>query len=146
MGRAVVDDPKDTAGVTVRGLAHDLSHQAIEWFNTSALLATPENLCSVNIQGCQIGPGTTAGILMFDAGGLVRTWGQGRMLTNACLDAGFFVGTDHEFVGPEGLPLPLSRIQVEDAPGFGGEIGIARKYPAAMLPWSDGIFVQPTPH
>ena len=134
MGGAVVDDPKHTAGVAVRGLAHDLSHQTIEWGNAGSLLATPKHFGSVNVECCQIGPGAAAAVFMFKASGLARMRGQRRMLADACLDAGFLVGTDHELVGLEGLPLPVSGIEVEDAPGLGGEIRVAREYPAAMLP------------
>jgi len=41
------------------------------------------------------------------------------------------------------LPAPL--VQVQQAPGLGLKIGIARKDPAAVLPRADGILVQPTP-
>ena len=41
------------------------------------------------------------------------------------------------------LPAPL--VQVQDAPGLGLEVRIAREDPAAVLPRSDGVLVQPAP-
>lgn len=99
MGGAVVNDPEHAAGVAVRGLVHDLCDKAIEWVDAGSFLATAEDLRSVNVECGQIGPGAAAGVLMFDAGGLTLTRGQGRMLTDSGLDAGFLVGTDHELVG-----------------------------------------------
>lgn len=146
VGGVVVHDPEHTPGVAVRGLVHDLSNQTIERLDASIPLAMPEDFSSVHIESCHVGPGSAAGVLVFDAGGLAWKRRQRSMLTNACLDAGFLVGTDHELVAAESLLLPLSGIQVENAPGFVGEIPIAREYPAAMLPGADGIFFQPSPH
>jgi len=41
--------------------------------------------------------------------------------------------------------LPRSAIQIEDAVGFGGEIGIARKDPTAVVPRANGVLVEPAP-
>ena len=99
----------------------------------------------MNIEGCQIGPGATAGVFLFNASALARTRGQGRMLAEARLDAGFLVGTGDELVGLKRLPVPLSGVEVEDTPSLGGEIWVTREYPAAMLPRADGVFVEPPP-
>lgn len=44
------------------------------------------------------------------------------------------------------MALPLPTVQVEDEPRLRGEVQIAGKYPAAMLPGADGVFVEPPPH
>jgi hypothetical protein len=68
------------------------------------------------------------------------------MQAYTCLNAGLLVGADHELVGAQALPLPATGVQIQDACGLGLELGIAREDPAAMLPGSDGVFVQPAPH
>ena len=67
------------------------------------------------------------------------------MDAQAGLDAGLLVGGDDELVRAQRLPLPAARIQVQDAPGLGLEVGVAREDPAAMLPRADRILVQPAP-
>ena len=42
-------------------------------------------------------------------------------------------------------PFPTSLVQVQDSSGLDLEVRVARKDPAAVLPWSDGVFVQPSP-
>ena len=61
------------------------------------------------------------------------------------LDAGFLVGRDDVLVLAQRLSLPASLVQVQDAPGLGLEVRIARKNPAAVLPRPDCVLVQPTP-
>jgi hypothetical protein len=39
----------------------------------------PEHFGSVNVEGCQIGPGSTTGVFPFNASGLARMRGQRRM-------------------------------------------------------------------
>ena len=57
------------------------------------------------------------------------------------LDTGLLIGRDDELVLAQRLPLPAPLVQVQDAPGLGLEVRIARKDPAAVLPGADGIFV-----
>ena len=61
------------------------------------------------------------------------------------LDAGLLVGRDDVLILAQRLPLPAPLVQIQDAPGLGLEVQIARKDPAAVLPRPDGVFVQPTP-
>lgn len=146
MGRTVVDDPKYAAGITVGGLVHDLSDEAIERIDAGGLLTTAEDLCSVNVEGSQVGPGASARIFVFDPGGRTRTWRQGRVFSDAGLNAGFLVSADNEFIGFQGFVLPLPSIQIENAAGFGSEVWIAREDPATVLPGADRVFVEPAPH
>jgi len=61
------------------------------------------------------------------------------------LDAGLLVSGDDVFVLAQRLTLPAVLVQVQDAPGLGLEVRIARKDPAAVLPRPDRVLVQPTP-
>lgn len=146
MRGAVVNDPEDAAGVAVRGLVHDLCDQAIKWVDAGGFLAPAKELRSVNVEGGQIGPGAAAAVLMFDAGGLSLTRRQRRVPPDSGLDTVFLVGTDDEIVGFEGVALPLPAVEVQDAPRLRGEVRVAGKYPAAMLPGADGVFVEPSPY
>ena len=67
------------------------------------------------------------------------------MNAHSRLDAGLLVGGDDVLVLAQRLPLPASLVQVQDAPGLGLEVRIARKDPAAVLPRPNGVFVQPAP-
>jgi hypothetical protein len=56
------------AGVAVGGFGHDLGDEPIEGIDAGGLLATAEDLCPMNVECRQVGPGAAAGVLMFDAG------------------------------------------------------------------------------
>src|SRR6476660_7264959 len=68
MSRAVVHDPKDTASRFIRLLPHDFAHQPIDGSNSTFDFTAAEDSCSMDIPGCQVGPGPHAEVLMFDAG------------------------------------------------------------------------------
>jgi len=61
------------------------------------------------------------------------------------LNAGLFIGGDHEFIVLQWLFLPLAGIEIQYAAGFGSEVRVAGKYPAAVVPRPNGVFVQPAP-
>src|SRR5712692_4232704 len=143
---AVVDDPKDVARIAVGRGGHDLRDEAIEGLDAGGLLTTAEDLCSVHVEGSHVGPSATASVLVLDPCSLSGARRQGRMFADASLDAGLLVGADHELVGFEGFALPLAGVEIEDAPGLGGEVRIAREDPSAVLPGANGVFVEPAPH
>jgi hypothetical protein len=60
-------------------------------------------------------------------------------------DAGLLVRRKHEFVVLQGLDLPDSLVEVEQASGFDRELRVARKNPTAVKPRSNRVFVEPTP-
>ena len=68
------------------------------------------------------------------------------MDTQSGLNAGLLVGRNDELIQAQRLALPTPFVKVQDALGLDLELRIARKYPAAMLPGPDSIFVQPAPH
>ena len=145
MRRPVVHNPEHPASVAVWGLAHDLLDQPLEGGDARCCFAAPKHLGAVHVEGGKIGPSSSARILVLDAYRLAGPSRQARMGAYAGLDAGLLVSGDDKLVLAQRLPLPAARIQVQDAPGFCLEVRIARKYPAAMLPWTDRVLVQPPP-
>ncbi len=63
----------------------------------------------------------------------------------AGLNAGFFVGADHVVIGAQLFPLPDALIKVKNTTGLLGKVRIAWKNPAAILPGSNGVSIEPTP-
>src|SRR5713101_354626 len=143
---AVVHDPEDVASIAVGRDGHDLRDEAVEGLDAGGFLATAEDLCSVYVERSHVGPGATASVLVLDPCSLSGARRQGRVFADASLDAGLLVGADHELVGFEVFALPLAGVEIEDAPGFGGEVRIAREDPGAVLPGPNGVFVEPAPH
>jgi len=93
----------------------------------------------------QASPRSATSVFMFNLHGAARACGQGRMDPRAGLDTGFFVGGEHVFVVPQGRAFPFFCVQVQEPPRFFLEEGIAGKYPATVLPRTNGILVQPPP-
>lgn len=143
---AIVHDPENPTRVTVGRLGHDLGDKAVERLDAGGLITASEDLCAVNIECRQVSPGTAALVFVFYSHGLIRACGQGRVLSNACLDAGFLIGRKHEVIGFQGLAFPLPGVEVEDASRLLGELGVAREYPGAVMPRADGVLVNPAPH
>ena len=131
---AVVHDPEDVARIAVGRSGHDLRDQAVEGLDAGGLLATAEDLCSVYVERSPVGPGATASVLVLDPCSLSGARRQGGMFADASLDTGLLVGTDDELVRFQVSALPLARIEVEDAPRLGSEVGISREDPGAVLP------------
>ena len=67
------------------------------------------------------------------------------MFTTSRLNAGFFIRGDDELGAMQGFPLPDSGVEIENAPGFVGEVRIPRKDPTSMLPRTNGVGTEPTP-
>lgn len=63
----------------------------------------------------------------------------------AGLDTGLLVGGEHEFIRLQVLALPLALVQIQNQPGFGGEIRIRGDDPATMLPGPNRVLVEPAP-
>lgn len=68
------------------------------------------------------------------------------MPADASLNTGLLVGTNHELVLLEPSSFPGSRIEIQNATSFIREVWGARKNPAAMLPGTDGVFIEPPPY
>jgi len=145
MNGAIVDDPEDASGITVRWPGHDLVDQRVKRHDPVFGFATTEYPAVVNVQSGQVCPGTATLILVFDAHGRTSTTWPGRMLASPCLNTSFLIGGNDELIAPEGFTVPLALVEIENARGFEGEVGIAWEHPTSKLPGPDSILVQPTP-
>src|ERR1700688_4623165 len=66
MSRAVVHDPKDAASRFISLLPHNFADKPIDGSNSTFDFTAAKDSCSMDIPGCQIGPGTQAEVLMLD--------------------------------------------------------------------------------
>jgi len=71
MARAVVDDPEDAGGGTIRLLAHDLGDEAIERRNARLAFAATQHAGLSHVPSRQIGPSPSPPVLVFDVLGTV---------------------------------------------------------------------------
>ena len=145
MSRAVSHDPKDALGGFIRFTAHNRSDEPIGGSNATLFLAVSEDLGTMDVPSCQIGPRTLAAILMLNPHASASGKGQGGLLARSRVNSGFFVRSDNEFRTMQRFPLPDASVEIEDAPGFASEIRIAWKDPTTVLPRTKGIGTQPTP-
>ena len=145
MSRAVIHDPKDTLGGFIRFTAHNRSDEPIGGSNATVFFAVSEDLGSMDVPSCQIGPSTLTEILMLNPHASANGNGQGGLLATSRLNTGFFVRRDNEFRTMQRFSLPDASVEIEDASGFASEIGIAWKDPTTVLPRTKGIGTQPTP-
>ncbi len=67
------------------------------------------------------------------------------MDTASSLDAGLFVGGDHELIALQRPAVPGAGIEIENPAGLGGKLWVARKDPTAVIPGPNGILMQPAP-
>ena len=141
----IVDDPKDTPGIVVGRASHDLLDKTIKGGDASGCFATAKDTGTMNVESCDIGPGSATTILMFDPHRALRRGGQGGMLAPPGLDAGLLVGRDDKFITFEGFPFPGALIQMEDSVGLDGEGGVPREDPTAVVPGANGVFMEPPP-
>ena len=146
MRGAIVHNPEDPPGAPVRSLGHHLAHQTIERCDPGLGLAAAVQSGVVNIEGCKVGPRTDAAVFMLDSSGPCGLRRQGWMFADASLDTGLLVGADHELISLEPLPLPVPGIEIQHATRLAHTRGIAGEDPAAVLPRTDGVVVQPAPH
>jgi hypothetical protein len=145
VGRAIIHNPEDAVRAVVGRLGHDLFNKSSEWLDPRMLLASSEDLGPVDVPCCQIRPSSASLVLMLDLHGMsgLRRFGIVNSLPG--LDAGLFIRGNHIFIGFQGFPGPNPRVQIEDSSRLTFKLGVSRKNPAAMLPGSNGIFVQPAP-
>ena len=145
MSGTVVHDPKDTASRFVGLLAHDFANQSVHRSDAALDFAATEELGAMNIPGSQVGPGTFAEVLVFEARRTVGRRRQGWLFTAAGLNARLFVCGDDVIIGTQRGALPDAFIKIEDGSGFVGKVRITRENPASMFPRAKGIAAEPTP-
>src|SRR5664280_933879 len=145
VGGAVVDDPEDPPRARVRLLAHDLLDEPPEGRDPGPGLAAPEHLRPMDVPGGEVGERALALVLVLDparASGCRRRPG---MDPRPGLNARLLVGADDVLVGAQRFTLPAAAIEIEDAPGFPFEVGIAGEDPAPVRPGPQGVLAQPAP-
>jgi len=145
MSRAVVHDPKDAASGFVRLLPHDFGHKPIDGSNSTFDFTAAEDSCSMDIPGCQIGPGTQAEVLMLDVGRAIGRRRQRRLFSAAGLNTGLFVCAEDVIICTQWSALLDTLVKIEDGSGFSDKVRIAGKDPASMFPGAKGIAAEPAP-
>ena len=145
VGRAVVDDPENPAGLLVGRLRHDLIDKLVERLDSAFLVKMAKDFGVMDIHGGYVGPGAATGVLMLDLHGRTGTWRERGMYACPSLDARFFVRRQDEFIFLKRNALPRAFVEIQDPPGLLGEQRIPGEYPAAMLPRTYGVFMEPSP-
>jgi hypothetical protein len=125
--------------------AHDFADKPVHRGDAAVDFAAAEDLGAMDITGCQVGPSTFAEVLMLDA---CRAFGrrrQRRLFPAAGLNTRLFVSGDDVIIGAKFGALPDAFIEIEDRPGFVGEVWIAGEDPTSMLPGAKSIAAEPAP-
>lgn len=146
MRRTVIDDPEDPACIAVGAAPHDLIHEASKRCDAILGFTPTEDLGAVDIQGSEIGPGPEPPVFVLDSHRQTRLSVQGLMSSGARLDAGLFVRTENELIGPEFTALPNTLVEIQQAARLLFEVWVSRKDPATVLPRTDRVLVEPTPY
>jgi len=131
MRRTFIDDPEDPSRLAIGTTLHDLIHETIKRCNATVGFATTKDLSAVDIEGRQIGPGPKPFVFVFDSHGPIGLWGHRLMFSEARLNAGFFIRTENELIGPEFTALPEALLEIQKSAGFLFEVWVSRKDPAA---------------
>jgi hypothetical protein len=100
----------------------------------------------VDIQGSEIGPGPESRVFMFDSHGSAGLCVQGVMDSEARLNARLFVCTENELIGPELTALPETLVEIQEPASLLFKVRVSRKDPTTVLPWTDGVLVEPAPY
>ena len=99
----------------------------------------------MDIQRSQIRQSAGALVLVLHPHGLVGLGRQCGVYAVASLDAGLLIGRYYELIDAQRFSIPLAGVQIQDASSFEGELGVPWKDPAAMVPGTDGILIEPAP-
>lgn len=145
MGRAVVDDPENPAGLLVGRLRHNLIDKLVEGLDSTFLVEMTEDSGVMDIHGSYVGPGAATSILVLDLHGRARAWGNRGVYARSRLDTGLFVRRQDKLIFPKRSALPCALVKIQDPPGLLGEQRVSGEYPAAMLPGAYGVFMEPSP-
>src|SRR5258708_26132202 len=118
MSRAVVHDEKDAASRFIRLLPHDFAHKPVDGSNSTFDFTAAEDSCSMDIPGCQVGPGTHAEVLMLDARRAIGRWRQRRLFSAAGFRTWLFVCADDGIIGPPRSAPPSTVLQSDEGYAF----------------------------
>src|SRR5215207_820473 len=145
VGGTIVHHPEDPTRRGVGFLLHHLLDEAAKRLDADLRLATPEEPGAMDVPGGQVGQGSLASVLVFDAHLPIFARWKGRMTATPGLDGGFLVGADHEFICSERHTFPPPFVKVQNPSGFLGEVGVPGEDPRAMVKGSNGVLGEPSP-
>ena len=146
MSRSIVHNPEYPTGFVIRRLTHYLIDEPIEWLNSALPFTTAEQFGPMHVQCCQVRPGATTLVLMFNLHRRSRLRWKRTVPPSTSLNAGFFVGRQNELIVLKATTVPSPFVQVENTAGLNSKMRISREDPTTMLPWPDCILVQPSPY
>ena len=126
-------------------MIHDLTDQLVEEGDAGCWRAVTEQLGIAHVPGREVAESAAALVLMLYAHRLTRARAAWDMLPLARLDARLLVGTDDHVVGVQWYPAPQSLVQIKHRPGLLFEPRVTWEDPAAELPGTNGILVEPPP-
>ena len=141
MCRTVVHDPEDATGVVIRRTHHHLLDETVKGCDAILRFATTEDFGPVDVQRCDVGPSAATEVLVLDMHGSAWTATLRGVFAATSLNAGLFIGGYYELVILQAPTLPLSGVEIQYAPGLGGEVRVAREYPTAVIPRPNRVFV-----
>jgi hypothetical protein len=143
----LVDDHEHALRLAVRLDAHELLDQLVKGDDPILGGAAVKQLGAARVPRRQVTQRAASLVLVLDALPALdaRCRGERWMLAVAGLDRGFLITAHDVVAGVQQLAFPAAGVQVEDPAGLGGEVGIAREDPAAVLPGLDRILRQPPP-
>jgi len=121
MGRAIVNNPKDTPCSGIGWLTHNVVNKPVKGGDAAFAFAPTEQFGAMHINGRNIGPSATPDVFMLHFHRYARLGRTGGMTTTACLDAGFFIGRQNKLIILKGMPIPYPFIEIQDSLGFLGK-------------------------
>jgi len=145
MRAALVHDPEDPICRLVRFSTHDLLNKAIKGYDAVRALDATQDLGSMDVEGCKVGPSAATLVLVLDALPAPIGTNFGRGGTPPRLNACLFVSADDELVGAQPSPLPLPFVEVKHETPTLEEQRISRPDPGPVPPRLEGVCVKDAP-
>ena len=145
MRRTIIHNPEDSSCRAISILAHDIVHQAIKMYNTGFRFTSSEHLGELDVPGNDVSQRTASFVYKFDFHALLLPRSKSGVFSASNLNTGFFIRTENEFIRLQGDALLHPLIQIQNTSSFLFKLWISGKYPTAILPGFDDIFMKPTP-
>ena len=142
---AVVHDPEDATGRSVRLAPHHLIDQSAKRVDSSPFLASTQDSTAANVPSGKILQRASSLVLVFDSHGASRSCRQSWVTPDAGLDARLLIRTDDVVPATKWFALPRPSVQVQDAFSFFGELRVAWEDPVLVPPGFDRIRVENSP-
>ena len=142
---AVVYDPKTLAGRPVGLGPHNLLDQAAKRVDPGFLLAPTHDSTTTNVPSGQVLQGSPSLVLMLHAHGTTRRGRKRRVTSDARLNARLLIRADDVVSVAQRFAVPGASVQVQDSPGFFGELRIAGEDPVLIPPGFDRVRVEDAP-